>query len=253
MDDPEQSLELLQRHDDRRAAHESRQRRLRQEIHDEPQPEEAEGGLEDAGEEGGGEGELEVEDGLLVRRHRLPEHRPHHQRRYRHRPYSQIPRATQQRVDQRRHEARICIHHMCRLASLALRACLRDGEAGNGEAGDDVGAEEAEAVVGAPMEDGEEVLQREHQPPRGRLVLELVERVVGEEHLRQPLPQRLRRRPPLRHRHLVQLRRRRRRHRRRLAPRRRRRGDHRRGRRRLRRWRLDVVGEAVHLVVDNHG
>lgn len=38
MDDPEQSLELLQRHDDRRAAHESRQRRLRQEIHDEPQP-----------------------------------------------------------------------------------------------------------------------------------------------------------------------------------------------------------------------
>lgn len=69
--------------------------------------------MEDAGEEGGGEGELEVEDGLLVRRHRLPEHRPHHQRRYRHRPYSQIPRATQQRVDQRRHEARICIHHMC--------------------------------------------------------------------------------------------------------------------------------------------
>lgn len=142
---------------------------------------------------------------------------------------------------------------MACMCDQVARACLRDGEAGNGEAGDDVGAEEAEAVVGAPMEDGEEVLQREHQPPRGRLVLELVERVVGEEHLRQPLPQRLRRRPPLRHRHLVQLHRRRRRHRRRLAPRRRRRGDHRRGRRRLRRWRLDVVGEAVHLVVDNHG
>lgn len=39
MDDPQQSLELLQRNDDRRAAHEPRQRRLRQEIHDEPQPE----------------------------------------------------------------------------------------------------------------------------------------------------------------------------------------------------------------------
>lgn len=38
VDDAEQRLELLQRHDDRRAAHESRQRRLRQEIHDEPQP-----------------------------------------------------------------------------------------------------------------------------------------------------------------------------------------------------------------------
>ena len=73
-------------------------------------PEEAEGRLEDAGEEGGGEGELQVEDGLLVRRDGLPEHGPHHQRRDGHRPHRQVPRAPQQRVDQRRHEAGICAH-----------------------------------------------------------------------------------------------------------------------------------------------
>ena len=125
-------------------------------------------------------------------------------------------------------------------------AYLGDGEAGNGEAGDGVGAEEAEAVVGAPVEDGEEVLQREHELPGQGLVLELVQGVVGEEDLRQPLPQRARRGPALRRRHLVQLRHHAR------AP--------------LVRWRwrrrrpggpvlrrLHVVRQGVHLVVDDHG
>jgi hypothetical protein len=107
------------------------------------------------------------------------------------------------------------------------------GEAGNGEPGDDVGAEEPRAVLRPPLEDGEEVVQRQHQPPRRRLVLELVQRVVGEEHLRQALPQRLGRRARLRQRHLVQLQ---------DLPRRV-------GARR----RLDVVREAVHLVVHHHG
>lgn len=82
---------------------------------------------------------------------------------------------------------------------------LWDGEAGNGEPGDGVGAEEAEAVLGSPVEDGEEVLQGEDELLARRLVLEAVQRVVGEEDLRQPLPQRLARRPPLRRRHLVPL------------------------------------------------
>ena len=38
VDDAEQALELLQRHDDGGAAHEARQRRLRQEVDDEAQP-----------------------------------------------------------------------------------------------------------------------------------------------------------------------------------------------------------------------
>jgi hypothetical protein len=149
--DAEQALELLQRHDDGGAAHEARQRRLGQEVHDEAQPaimetdgrasvssalcrrvaggrpmeqttvmhgselmapEESQGRLEDAGEEGGGEGQLQVEERLLVRRHGVPEHGPHHQRRDGHRPHRQVPRAPQQRVDERRHEAGICVHAM---------------------------------------------------------------------------------------------------------------------------------------------
>lgn len=38
VDDAEQALELLQRHDDGGAAHEARQRRLGQEVDDEAQP-----------------------------------------------------------------------------------------------------------------------------------------------------------------------------------------------------------------------
>ena len=37
-------------------------------------------------------------------------------------------------------------------------ACLRNGEAGNGETGDEVGLEEREGVARHPVEDGEEVL-----------------------------------------------------------------------------------------------
>lgn len=40
---------------------------------------------------------------------------------------------------------------------------LRDGQAGNGEAGDDVRPEERERVVWAPLEDGEKVLERQKE------------------------------------------------------------------------------------------
>lgn len=109
VDDAEEALELLQGHDDGGAAHEPGERGFGEEVDDEPQAEEPQRRLEEAGEEGGGEGQLQVQDGLLLRRHRFPEHGPHHQRRDRHRAHRQVPRAPQQRVDQRWHEARICM------------------------------------------------------------------------------------------------------------------------------------------------
>jgi hypothetical protein len=96
-----------------------------------------------------------------------------------------------------------------------MHACLRYGEAGNGEAGDEVGLEEREGVAGRPVQDGEQVLDR-HEPLRPqRLPLERPERVVGEEGLLHPrlhLARRAlrRRRRHLVHRHPRNLRRRRR-------------------------------------------
>lgn len=58
---------------------------------------------------------------------------------------------------------------------------LRDGKAGDGDSGDEVGLEEVEGVAGGPLEDGDEVLQGEDEGSGGWLVLELLEGVVGEE------------------------------------------------------------------------
>lgn len=60
---------------------------------------------------------------------------------------------------------------------------LRNREACNGNPRNDVGFEEGEAVIGGPLENGEEKLQPQNQPSEPRLVLELMERVVGEEDL----------------------------------------------------------------------
>ena len=67
---------------------------------------------------------------------------------------------------------------------------LRDSEAGNGEAGDDVRPEEPDIVLWAPLEDGEEELetQKELREETRCVVVELVERVVGEEDLRESVP-----------------------------------------------------------------
>lgn len=51
---------------------------------------------------------------------------------------------------------------------------LRNGEAGNGEAGDDVGTEEFEIVLGAPLENGEQELESKKKLGEGGLVFETV-------------------------------------------------------------------------------
>lgn len=66
---------------------------------------------------------------------------------------------------------------------------LRNGEAGNGEAGDEIRAEKGEVVGWGPLENGEEILKREDEPFEGGLVLETVERVVGEEDFGDSLPE----------------------------------------------------------------
>jgi len=66
---------------------------------------------------------------------------------------------------------------------------LRNGEAGNGEAGDEIRAEKGEVVVWGPLENGEEILQCKDEPFEGSLVLETVERVIGEEDFGDSLPE----------------------------------------------------------------
>jgi hypothetical protein len=109
VDDAQQRLELLQRHDDGGAGHEPHQRRLGQEVDDEAEPEDAQGGLHQPREQGGGEGQLQEQRRLRGGAHGLPQHGPHDQRRDRHRAHRQVTGAPQHRVHHRRHEARICM------------------------------------------------------------------------------------------------------------------------------------------------
>lgn len=113
VDDAQQRLELLQRHDDGGAGHEPHQRRLGQEVDDEAEPEDAQGGLHQPREQGGGEGQLQEQRRLRGGAHGLPQHGPHDQRRDGHRAHRQVTGAPQHRVHHRRHEARIC-----------MRACM---------------------------------------------------------------------------------------------------------------------------------
>lgn len=69
---------------------------------------------------------------------------------------------------------------------------LGNREASNGDPGNDVGFEEGEAVIGGPLENGEEKLEPQNQPSQPRLVLELVEGVVGEEDLGEAVAELLR-------------------------------------------------------------
>lgn len=66
---------------------------------------------------------------------------------------------------------------------------LWDGQACNGDAWDSIRLEEGEAVARPPLEDRKDVLERQNKLPDERFVLELVERVIGEEELTQPLPE----------------------------------------------------------------
>lgn len=65
-------------------------------------------------------------------------------------------------------------------------------ETSNGNPRNDVGFEKSEAVIGCPLENGEEELQPQNQPSKPRLVLELMEWVVGEEDLGEAVAELLR-------------------------------------------------------------
>lgn len=71
---------------------------------------------------------------------------------------------------------------------------LRDGEAGYGDAGNEVGLQELEGVARTPFENGKKVLKSQYDFPRSRLVLELTEWIVGEECLFQRRLERFRER-----------------------------------------------------------
>ena len=66
---------------------------------------------------------------------------------------------------------------------------LRNGEAGNGEARDEVRAEKGEIVVWGPLENGEEILKCEEELFEASLVLETVERVIWEEDFGDSVPE----------------------------------------------------------------
>ncbi|BAT10884.1 Os10g0420332, partial [Oryza sativa Japonica Group] len=192
----EHPLELLQAHDGRRAGHEADDGGVRQEVHEEAQPEHAEPRLEHPGEERRRERQRRVQLRLLPRRRLLPQRRREQQRRHRRRPHRQLPRAPHHRVHQRRHEARA--HDGREVAELGVADALRHGEAGDGDAGDDVGPERGERVRRQPLQEREHVPERGEGAPPAALPRHRPERVVGEERLHQVAPdrpqQRLRRR-----------------------------------------------------------
>ena len=94
------------------------------------------------------------------------------------------------------------------VGELGVADALRDGEAGDGDAGEEVVLELAEGVARRPLEGRDEVLEPAPRALGGRERPEPPERVVGEERLREARPQHLRERPLRRQVHLVLRRRR---------------------------------------------
>lgn len=72
------------------------------------------------------------------------------------------------------------------LGEVGVADALRNGEAGDGDAGEEIVLEEGEGVGGEPSQYRDEILKGLHRPTtQRRLRLELLERVVGEEGLLQ--------------------------------------------------------------------
>lgn len=69
------------------------------------------------------------------------------------------------------------------VCQLGVADSLGDGEAGDGDPGDEIGLEELESVARAPLKDGQDILESEDEFSGGWLVLELPQRVVREESL----------------------------------------------------------------------
>jgi hypothetical protein len=92
--------------------------------------------------------------------------------------------------------------HGRQVGELGVADALRDGEAGDGDAGDEVGLEGGQRVGRRPLEEREEVAQRGHGPPPGpALPHHPAERVVREEGLLEVPAERVQERPRRRHRH----------------------------------------------------
>lgn len=68
------AFQLLKNHDGGGAGHETDDGCMGQEVHDESQPENAEGGFEKPGDEGGREGQVEVQRWVLGGVHFAPQH-----------------------------------------------------------------------------------------------------------------------------------------------------------------------------------
>lgn len=75
------------------------------------------------------------------------------------------------------------------ICEFSVADALRDSEASDGETGDEVGPKKLEVVIGAPLENREEELEEQNQLLNPGLVLEPVERIVGEEDLSDSLLQ----------------------------------------------------------------
>lgn len=84
------------------------------------------------------------------------------------------------------------------VGEFSVANALRDGEAGDGEAGEEVGEEEAKIVSGKPFEDGDEVLYAFLESTNGSVfILELPQGVVWKKGFFHPRLQ-LRHEPPRR-------------------------------------------------------
>lgn len=80
------------------------------------------------------------------------------------------------------------------VSELGVADALRNGEAGDGDAWNDVGFQKPQRVARGPLQHREEVLKTEEDLSRRRLVLELPQWVVREERLLQGVLQRLHKR-----------------------------------------------------------
>jgi len=89
------------------------------------------------------------------------------------------------------------------IGEVGVADALGDGQAGDGEPGDEIGLEQRQRVVGSPGEDGEQVLKREGPFGLGRHPLEMAKGVVGEKRLLEPQLQLVRGAPRGREHHLV--------------------------------------------------
>jgi hypothetical protein len=120
-------------------------------------------------------------------------------------------RAPRGRIQRERRHRQLAEHACVRteaddgreVGELGVADALRDGEAGDGDPGEEVVLELAGGVARRPLQGRHEVLERAPRARGGRARPQAPERVVGEERLGQARPHRLHERLPRRQVHLV--------------------------------------------------